>query len=50
MVSALDTKLSGIYGIVIVIWGFIFLESWRKFDDVISILWDSDSGLSVKED
>jgi uncharacterized membrane protein len=50
MDSALDGKLNGIYGIMLVIWGSLFFLSWTKFDEVISILWDSNSGLSKKED
>ena len=48
--KSLDGRMNPIYGIFLVIWASLYLESWRKFDEVINILWDSNNSFSKNED
>ena len=38
---ALDGRLNPPFGLLLVIWSSVYLESWRSFDDLISQIWDS---------
>jgi hypothetical protein len=41
--EALDGPSNGFYGIMIVVWGVMFLESWKNREKMIAFQWDTES-------
>ena len=48
--EALDSPLNGVFGIFLIIWGVLYLESWKNKEKMIAFQWDTESQGAKKDD